>query len=675
MILVTLGTQKQDFSRLLQYIEDSKIKDEIIVQAGHTKFKSKKMKIFDFIPYEEMEEYIEKADCVITHSGTGSVLTPLKKDKKVIVCARLSKYGEHVDDHQKQLVEVFKEEGYVLELTEENKLDDLMKEIKKFKPKKYVSNTDNFKKRLNKEIKKKDDNKRNNKKLILLLIGIFFLFWFLSALIPYTGDDWQNYGNGKFGFINVLRNAKAYYLGWEGRLGSRIIIFFVTFKKWIWNILNGLSMTAILFFGSKIIKPKNKIFAIASLLLAIFLTNYTTFVQCFFWIAGHVTYTISTALYIIYIYYLFNLINKNRKLKKLETIFMFLFNIGVCTFVENLAVGVIVTNLLALIYSYFKNNKKIEKNILILSVGSIFGLLIQILSPGTQSRIVIETSKEFAELNIFQKIIYNIPNFIKYGFILNPTLIFLMSLSNILLTKKKEKKLIVKYLLIIFFCILPAITILGNLYLLLPFNIDVLITLNEKLKIFYNESNWLIIIYWLIYILLTMYTIIKYLKKEEIVEILILYVSAFACLGSMLITPTWSNRVAFPTIVLLYITVLKILTSIFENDQEKLKVVKISKIFVYSACILYSTLLIVIYYNVNNCVKFRNDYIISESQKGNTKINYYLVPEKLLWSQYPYSNAYRNAFNEILGVDSSVEYNTKLENWDYQIIFKGNQNK
>jgi len=154
MILVTLGTQKQDFSRLLQYVEDSKIKDEIIVQAGYTKFKSKKMKMFDFIPYEEMEEYIKKSDVVITHSGTGSVLTPLKKGKKVIVCARLSKYGEHVDDHQKQLVEVFADEGYVLELTEDNKLDDLIKSLKTFKPRKYVSNTENFMNKLKEEINK-----------------------------------------------------------------------------------------------------------------------------------------------------------------------------------------------------------------------------------------------------------------------------------------------------------------------------------------------------------------------------------------------------------------------------------------------------------------------------------------------------------------------------------------
>jgi len=154
MILVTLGTQKQSFKRLLQYIEDSKIKDEIVVQAGYTKFESKKMKMFDFIPYDEMSEYVDKCDLVITHAGTGSIIGPLKKDKKVIACARLSKYDEHVDDHQKQLTEVFKDAGYILELTEENSLDELYKEIKTFKAKKFTSNADNFIDKLKKEIEK-----------------------------------------------------------------------------------------------------------------------------------------------------------------------------------------------------------------------------------------------------------------------------------------------------------------------------------------------------------------------------------------------------------------------------------------------------------------------------------------------------------------------------------------
>ena len=152
MILVTLGTQKEQFTRLLDYIENSKIKDEIIVQAGHTKYNSKKMKIFDFIPYEKMNEYIEKADLIITHAGTGSVLMPLKRGKKIIVCARDMKYEEHIDNHQQELVEVFASEGYVLELNENIGLDDLIKKVKNFKPKKYVSNTNKFINKLRSEI-------------------------------------------------------------------------------------------------------------------------------------------------------------------------------------------------------------------------------------------------------------------------------------------------------------------------------------------------------------------------------------------------------------------------------------------------------------------------------------------------------------------------------------------
>ena len=152
MILVTLGTQKEQFTRLLDCIEKSKIKDEIIVQAGYTKYDSKKMKIFDFISYDEMEKYIDRCDLVITHAGTGSVLTPLKKGKKVIICPRLAKYHEHVDDHQVELAEVFSGEGYVLLLDENGNLDELINKIKNFKPKKYQSNTDNFIINLQKEI-------------------------------------------------------------------------------------------------------------------------------------------------------------------------------------------------------------------------------------------------------------------------------------------------------------------------------------------------------------------------------------------------------------------------------------------------------------------------------------------------------------------------------------------
>jgi UDP-N-acetylglucosamine transferase subunit ALG13 len=156
MILVTLGTQKQPFNRLLQLIEESKIDDEIIVQAGHTKFESTKMKSFKFIDYDEMENLINEADLVITHGGTGSILTPLKKGKKVIACARLAKYGEHIDNHQQEIVEMFSSLGCIIELKEHDKLDSIYNNIDIFKPKKFVSNTEEFKIKLVEKIEKKD---------------------------------------------------------------------------------------------------------------------------------------------------------------------------------------------------------------------------------------------------------------------------------------------------------------------------------------------------------------------------------------------------------------------------------------------------------------------------------------------------------------------------------------
>lgn len=141
MIFVTVGTQKQQFVRLLEMLENSKeLKDdEIIVQAGHTKYESKRLKIFDFISFEEMEKYIEDAEFVICHGGVGSIFTALKKNKKVLVVPRISKYKEHINDHQLEICEQLQKDGYILYLKEDKDFDKMIKIIRKRKNKEYVS--------------------------------------------------------------------------------------------------------------------------------------------------------------------------------------------------------------------------------------------------------------------------------------------------------------------------------------------------------------------------------------------------------------------------------------------------------------------------------------------------------------------------------------------------------
>lgn len=140
MIFVTLGTQDKSFERLLEAIDKLDLDEEIIVQAGSTKYSSSKMKIFDYVSGEDFEKYIDKADIVITHGGIAAITSALKHNKKVIAAARLSKYGEHHNDHQKQIINEFVKDGYILELSNFNELDKLIKKARVFKPTKYQSN-------------------------------------------------------------------------------------------------------------------------------------------------------------------------------------------------------------------------------------------------------------------------------------------------------------------------------------------------------------------------------------------------------------------------------------------------------------------------------------------------------------------------------------------------------
>lgn len=148
MILITLGTQDKEFTRLLDLvqkeIDKGNIKDKIIVQAGHTKYESKDMEIFDLIDREKFSELISGCDLLITHGGVGSIITGLQKGKKVIVAPRLSKYNEHMNDHQIQITENFTKMKYILPLYEKDDLGKVLKQAEKFKPNKYTSNTQNM---------------------------------------------------------------------------------------------------------------------------------------------------------------------------------------------------------------------------------------------------------------------------------------------------------------------------------------------------------------------------------------------------------------------------------------------------------------------------------------------------------------------------------------------------
>jgi UDP-N-acetylglucosamine transferase subunit ALG13 len=145
MIFVTLGSQKFQFNRLLKAVDDlieqGIIKDEVFAQTGYSDYIPRNFQYKAFLDRDEFAEWEAKADIVITHGGTGAIIGAVKKGKKVIAVPRLAKYGEHVDDHQLQLIAEFKEQNLICGLNDCSELEEGLKFVTNQVFSKYESNT------------------------------------------------------------------------------------------------------------------------------------------------------------------------------------------------------------------------------------------------------------------------------------------------------------------------------------------------------------------------------------------------------------------------------------------------------------------------------------------------------------------------------------------------------
>ena len=141
MIFVTLGTQKQQFTRLLEQIENSSVlnNEEILIQNGYTKFESEKLKLIDFISNEEFNKNIDDCEFLITHGGIGSIFSALLLNKKVLAVPRLQKYKEHVDNHQLEICKKLESLGYILVLKEDEDFDIKIQLLREKNFEKYKS--------------------------------------------------------------------------------------------------------------------------------------------------------------------------------------------------------------------------------------------------------------------------------------------------------------------------------------------------------------------------------------------------------------------------------------------------------------------------------------------------------------------------------------------------------
>lgn len=158
MIFVTVGSQKFQFNRLLkeidELIENKVINEEVFAQIGVSDYKPQKYKYKEFVTQDEFNKYLDEARLIITHAGTGVIVNAIKKGKKVIGIPRLSKFGEHVDDHQIQLLNEFANMNLIETCIDEKELKEKIQQIENKEFKKYDSNNENFIKDIKEYIRK-----------------------------------------------------------------------------------------------------------------------------------------------------------------------------------------------------------------------------------------------------------------------------------------------------------------------------------------------------------------------------------------------------------------------------------------------------------------------------------------------------------------------------------------
>ena len=157
-IFITLGSQKFQFNRLLIAVDKLCEKniiygDDVFAQTGYSDYVPRNFSYNNFLDREEFSVEMGKADIVITHGGTGAIIGAVKKGKKVIAVPRRAKYGEHVDDHQLQLVGQFKELDLICECDDTNELADAIEKVKYTKYAVYKSNTEQILNSIEKYIK------------------------------------------------------------------------------------------------------------------------------------------------------------------------------------------------------------------------------------------------------------------------------------------------------------------------------------------------------------------------------------------------------------------------------------------------------------------------------------------------------------------------------------------
>lgn len=117
LVFATVGATLS-FDRLVDLVaaakRDGLLPEHVVLQVGNTPSRPEGIEeVHETIPFHDVQNILRRADIVICHGGTGSLITALQQGCRVVAIPRLFALGEHYDDHQLEITAAFAARGLI----------------------------------------------------------------------------------------------------------------------------------------------------------------------------------------------------------------------------------------------------------------------------------------------------------------------------------------------------------------------------------------------------------------------------------------------------------------------------------------------------------------------------------------------------------------------------------
>lgn len=131
--VAVMGTHPAPFQRLVSMVVEAArtaiVPQPVFIQRGPAAAPPAPVESCGYLAPAEVEERVANASVVICHAGLGAIAGALQAGRRPLVLARTVHQGEHVDDHQREILDELGALGIVVPLDREIRREDVARAL------------------------------------------------------------------------------------------------------------------------------------------------------------------------------------------------------------------------------------------------------------------------------------------------------------------------------------------------------------------------------------------------------------------------------------------------------------------------------------------------------------------------------------------------------------------